>query len=87
MMLFLAAPAEAHHPAAAATPVAATDQHHLGRHALRGTDRRIGTLRIHPARPALRCDLLAAASNGTHAHSIRSIDAVSLSAAYGITND
>ena len=32
-------------------------------------------------------DLLAAASKGTHAHSIRSIDAVSLSVAYGITND
>ena len=32
-------------------------------------------------------DLLAAAAKGTHAHSLRSIDAVSLSVAYGITND
>ena len=32
-------------------------------------------------------DLLAAAANGTHAHSLRSIDAISISAAYGITND
>ena len=32
-------------------------------------------------------DLLAAAAKGTHAHSLRSIDAVSLSVAYGVTND
>src|SRR4029078_6909921 len=32
-------------------------------------------------------ELAAAAAKGTHAHSIRSIDAVSLSVAYGITND
>jgi hypothetical protein len=32
-------------------------------------------------------DLLAAASQGKHAHSISAIDSVSLSAAYGITND
>ena len=32
-------------------------------------------------------DLLAAANRGTHAHSIRSIEAVSLSVAYGVTND
>ncbi len=30
-------------------------QHHLGRHAFRRTDRRIGPLRIHPAGPAQRC--------------------------------
>ena len=47
--------------------------------------RRSSTTRLSQAEQ--RPDLLAAAANGTHAHSLRSIDAVSISAAYGITND
>ena len=88
MMLFLAAPAEAHHPGGGGNtgsggPINTISADTLSEGLIAASVRyefiRLGQLSD--------ADLLAAASNGTHAHSIRSIDAVSLSAAYGITND
>src|SRR6476619_5258405 len=88
MMLFFAAPAEAHHPGgggntgsggAINTISADTLSEGLIAASVRYEFIRLGQLSD--------ADLLAAAANGTHAHSIRSIDAVSISAAYGITND
>src|SRR6185312_2899750 len=88
MMLFLAAPAEAHHPGGGGNtgsggPINTISADTLSEGLIAASIRyefiRLGQLSD--------ADLLAAASNGTHAHSIRSIDAISISAAYGITND
>jgi hypothetical protein len=88
MMLFLAAPAEAHHPGGGGntgsggpinTISADTLDEGLIAAAVRYEFIRLGKLSD--------AQLLAAASQGNHAHSIGSIDALSLSAAYGITND
>ncbi|WFU16759.1 transporter [Bradyrhizobium sp. CB3481] len=88
MMLFLAAPAEAHHPGgggntgsggAINTISADTLAEGMFAASIRYEFIRLGQLSD--------ADLLAAANRGTHAHSLRSIDAMSLSVAYGITND
>jgi hypothetical protein len=88
VMLLLAAPAEAHHPGgggntgsggAINTISADTLSEGLIAASVRYEFIRLGQLSD--------ADLLAAASQGNHAHSIRSIDSVSLSVAYGITND
>jgi hypothetical protein len=88
VMLLLAAPAEAHHPGgggntgsggAINTISADTLSEGLIAASVRYEFIRLGQLSD--------ADLLAAASQGNHAHSIRSIDSISLSAAYGITND
>jgi hypothetical protein len=88
MMLFLAAPAEAHHPGGGGNtgsggPINTISADTLDEGLIAASVRyefiRLGKLSD--------AQLLAAASQGNHAHSIRSIDAISLSAAYGITND
>jgi hypothetical protein len=88
MMLFLAAPAEAHHPGgggntgsggAINTISADTLAEGMFAASIRYEFIRLGQLSD--------ADLIAAANRGTHAHSIRSIDSLSLSVAYGITND
>jgi hypothetical protein len=88
MMLLLAAPAEAHHPGGGGNtgsggPINTISADTLSEGLIAASIRyefiRLGKLSD--------ADLLAAAANGTHAHSLRSIDAVSISAAYGITND
>src|SRR4029077_180068 len=88
MMLLLALPAEAHHPGgggntgsggAINTLSADTLSEGLIAASVRYEFIRLGQLSD--------ADLLAAASRGNHAHSIRSIDSISLSAAYSITND
>src|SRR5438445_12522044 len=85
---FLSAPAEAHHPGGGGNtgsggPINTISADTLSEGLIAASVRyefiRLGQLSD--------ADLLAAAAKGTHAHSIRSIDAVSLSAAYGITND
>jgi hypothetical protein len=87
-MLFLAAPAEAHHPGgggntgsggAINTISADTLAEGMFAASIRYEFIRLGQLSD--------TDLLAAANRGTHAHSLRSIDSMSLSVAYGITND
>jgi hypothetical protein len=87
-MFFLALPAEAHHPGGGGNtgsggPINTISADTLSEGLIAASVRyefiRLGQLSD--------ADLLAAASKGTHAHSIRSIDAVSLSVAYGITND
>ena len=88
MMLFLAAPAKRIIPAAAAIPVAA-DRSTPSRPTRSPKDlspHRYVTSSSGSANSAMpTCSPPRA--NGTHAHSLRSIDAVSISAAYGITND
>ena len=88
MMLFLAAPADAHHPGgggntgsggAINTISADTLAEGMFAASIRYEFIRLGQLSD--------ADLIAAANRGTHAHSIRSIDSLSLSVAYGITND
>lgn len=88
MMLFLAAPAEAHHPGgggntgsggAINTISADTLAEGMFAASIRYEFIRLGQLSD--------ADLIAAANRGTHAHSLRSIDSLSLSVAYGITND
>jgi len=88
MMLFLAAPAEAHHPGGGGNtgsggPINTISADTLDEGLIAASVRyefiRLGKLSD--------AQLLAAASQGNHAHSIGSIDAISLSAAYGITND
>ena len=88
MALLLALPAEAHHPGgggntgsggAINTISADTLSEGLIAASVRYEFIRLGKLSD--------ADLLAAAASGTHAHSLRSIDAISISAAYGITND
>ena len=88
IMLFLAAPAEAHHPGgggntgsggAINTISADTLAEGMFAASIRYEFIRLGQLSD--------TDLLAAANRGTHAHSLRSIDSMSLSVAYGITND
>ena len=88
MLLFLSAPADAHHPGGGGNtgsggPINTISADTLSEGLIAASVRyefiRLGQLSD--------ADLLAAAAKGTHAHSIRSIDAVSLSAAYGITND
>jgi hypothetical protein len=88
IMFFLALPAEAHHPGGGGNtgsggPINTISADTLSEGLIAASVRyefiRLGQLSD--------ADLLAAASKGTHAHSIRSIDAVSLSVAYGITND
>jgi hypothetical protein len=88
MMLFLAAPAEAHHPGgggntgsggAINTISADTIAEGMFAASIRYEFIRLGQLSD--------ADLIAAANRGTHAHSLRSIDSLSLSVAYGITND
>src|SRR5947208_861347 len=87
-MLFLSASAEAHHPGGGGNtgsggPINTISADTLSEGLIAASVRyefiRLGQLSD--------ADLIAAASKGTHAHSIRSIDAVSLSVAYGITND
>jgi len=87
-MLFLSASAEAHHPGGGGNtgsggPINTISADTLSEGLIAASVRyefiRLGQLSD--------ADLLAAAAKGTHAHSIRSIDAVSLSVAYGITND
>lgn len=88
MMLLLAAPAEAHHPGGGGNtgsggPINTISADTLSEGLIAASIRyefiRLGQLSD--------ADLLAAAAKGTHAHSLRSIDAISISAAYGITND
>ncbi|MET0678736.1 MAG: transporter [Bradyrhizobium sp.] len=88
MMLFSAAPAGAHHPGgggntgsggAINTISADTLAEGMMAASIRYEFIRLGQLSD--------ADLIAAANRGTHAHSLRSIDSVSLSVAYGITND
>src|ERR1043166_8864810 len=88
IMFFLALPAEAHHPGGGGNtgsggPINTISADTLSEGLIAASVRyefiRLGQLSD--------ADLLAAASKGNHAHSIRSIDAVSLSVAYGITND
>ena len=88
VMILLTLPAEAHHPGgggntgsggAINTISADTLSEGLIAASVRYEFIRMGQL--------TDADLIAAANGGTHAHSIRSIDAVSLSVAYGITND
>jgi hypothetical protein len=88
MMFFLALPAEAHHPGGGGNtgsggPINTISADTLSEGLIAASVRyefiRLGQLSD--------ADLIAAANRGTHAHSIRSIDAVSLSVAYGITND
>ena len=88
MMLLLALPAEAHHPGGGGNtgsggPINTISADTLSEGLIAASVRyefiRLGNLS--------NADLLAAAANGTHAHSLRSIDAVSISAAYGVTND
>jgi hypothetical protein len=87
-MLFFAAPAEAHHPGGGGNtgsggPINTISADTLAEGMFAASIRyefiRLGQLSD--------ADLLAAANRGTHAHSIRSIEAASLSVAYGITND
>ena len=88
VMLLLALPAEAHHPGGGGNtgsggPINTISADTLAEGMIAASIRyefiRLGQLSD--------ADLLAAASHGTHAHSIRSIEAASLSVAYGITND
>src|SRR6188508_1954147 len=88
MMLFLAAPAEAHHPGGGGNtgsggPINTISADTLSEGLIAASIRyefiRLGQLSD--------TDLLAAAAKGTHAHSLRSIDSISISAAYGVTND
>jgi len=88
MLLLLALPAEAHHPGGGGNtgsggPINTISADTLAEGLIAASVRyefiRMGQLSD--------ADLLAAAAKGTHAHSLRSIDAVSLSVAYGITND
>ena len=88
MLLLLALPAEAHHPGgggntgsggAINTISADTLAEGLIAASVRYEFIRLGQLSD--------ADLLAAAAKGTHAHSLRTIDSVSLSVAYGVTND
>ena len=88
IMFFLAAPAQAHHPGgggntgsggAINTISADTLAEGMFAASIRYEFIRLGQLSD--------ADLIAAANRGTHAHSIRSIDSLSLSVAYGITND
>ena len=88
IMFFLSASAEAHHPGGGGNtgsggPINTISADTLSEGLIAASVRyefiRLGQLSD--------ADLLAAAAKGTHAHSIRSIDAVSLSVAYGITND
>ena len=88
MLLLLALPAEAHHPGGGGNtgsggPINTISADTLSEGLIAASVRyefiRMGQLND--------ADLLAAAAKGTHAHSLRSIDAVSLSVAYGITND
>jgi Putative MetA-pathway of phenol degradation len=87
-MILLALPAEAHHPGGGGNtgsggPINTISADTLSEGLIAASVRyefiRLGQLSD--------ADLIAAANRGTHAHSIRSIDAVSLSVAYGITND
>src|SRR6478735_212592 len=82
IMFFLSLPAEAHHPGSGG-PINTISADTLSEGLIAASVRyefiRLGQLSD--------ADLLAAASKGNHAHSLRSIDAVSLSVAYGITND
>lgn len=88
MMFFLAVPAEAHHPGGGGNtgsggPINTISADTLSEGLIAASVRyefiRLGQLSD--------AQLLAAAAQGTHAHSIRSIDSLSLSVAYGITND
>src|SRR5215216_5066559 len=88
LLLFLALPAEAHHPGGGGNtgsggPINTISADTLSEGLIAASVRyefiRLGQLSD--------ADLLAAAGKGTHAHSIRSIDSVSLSVAYGVTND
>ena len=87
-MLLLAVPAAAHHPGGGGNtgsggPINTISADTLSEGLIAASVRyefiRLGQLSD--------TDLLAAASRGTHAHSIRSIDSASLSVAYGVTND
>lgn len=87
-MLLAAAPAEAHHPGGGGNtgsggPINTISADTLAEGMMAASIRyefiRLGQLSD--------ADLLAAANRGVHAHSLRSIDSVSLSVAYGITND
>jgi hypothetical protein len=88
ILFFLAAPAEAHHPGGGGNtgsggPINTISAETLSEGLMAASIRyefiRLGQLSD--------TDLLAAAAKGTHAHSLRSIDSISISAAYGITND
>jgi hypothetical protein len=87
-MILLALPAEAHHPGgggntgsggAINTISADTLAEGMMAASIRYEFIRLGQLSD--------ADLLAAANRGVHAHSMRSIEAASLSVAYGVTND
>lgn len=87
-MILMALPAEAHHPGGGGNtgsggPINTISADTLAEGMMAASIRyefiRLGQLSD--------TDLLAAASRGTHAHSIRSIEAASLSVAYGVTND
>lgn len=88
IILLFAAPAEAHHPggggntgSGGAINTISADTLSEGMFA---ASIRYEFIRLGQPSDA---DLIAAANRGTHAHSLRSIDSVSLSVAYGITND
>src|SRR4030095_8201161 len=88
MWFFLSLPAEAHHPGGGGNtgsggPINTISADTLSE-GLIAASVRYEFIRLGQISDA---DLLAAAAKGTHAHSIRSIDSVSLSVAYGVTND
>jgi hypothetical protein len=87
-MILLAMPAEAHHPGGGGNtgsggPINTISADTLAEGMMAASVRyefiRLGQLSD--------ADLIAAANRGSHGHSLRSLDAVSLSVAYGVTND
>src|SRR3954452_11894277 len=88
IMFFLTVPAQAHHPGGGGNtgsggPINTISADTLAEGTIAAAIRyeyiKLGKLSD--------ADLLFAAAQGKHAHSIRSIDSISLSAAYGITSD
>jgi hypothetical protein len=87
-VILMALPAEAHHPGGGGNtgsggPINTISADTLSE-GLIAASVRYEFIRLGQINDA---DLLAAAERGNHAHSIRSIEAVSLSVAYGVTND
>jgi hypothetical protein len=87
-IFFVIAPAEAHHPVGAGNTGSAGPINTISASTL--AEGQISAAVRYELNRLDQVDdaaLLAAASQGKHAHSIRSIESVSLSAAYGITSD
>jgi hypothetical protein len=88
LILLIVAPAEAHHPAGGGNPGSGGPINTISASTLAegqiSAAVRYEFIRLRQLDAAA---LLAAAKQGKHGHSIRSIESVSLSAAYGIAND